>query len=117
MKETGERDAGGRGKIASRPTTQLADLGITRDQSSKWQKLADIPKEDFEAALRGPDKPTITGLIAPPVKQTDPNATWVWGRLQDFERDGILNLVPSDVFSLMPPLWIEYGSSQSRRPL
>jgi hypothetical protein len=52
MKQTGARDGGGRGKIASRPTTQLADLGITRDQSSKWQKLADIPAEDFEAALR-----------------------------------------------------------------
>jgi hypothetical protein len=34
-------------------TPKLTDLGITRDQSSKWQKLADVPKDDFEAALRG----------------------------------------------------------------
>jgi hypothetical protein len=39
-------------KDVSRSTTHprtLTDLGITRDQSWKWQKLADIPAEDFEA--------------------------------------------------------------------
>src|SRR5262245_12654423 len=35
MKERGERDAGGRGRIGSRPITQLADLGITKTQSSR----------------------------------------------------------------------------------
>ena len=40
MKERGERDKGGRGPIVeSSCATQLSDLGITRDQSSKWQKL------------------------------------------------------------------------------
>jgi hypothetical protein len=31
---------------------KLADFGITRNQSSKWQKLADIPEADFEEAHR-----------------------------------------------------------------
>jgi hypothetical protein len=30
---------------------KLKDLGITKDQSSKWQKMADIPAPDFEARI------------------------------------------------------------------
>jgi hypothetical protein len=79
-----EKHEGGRQKNRSWFTrvSTLADLGITHDQSSKWQKLADVPKGDFEAALRGEHKPTTNGLIPPPIKLNDPNATWVWGRLQ-----------------------------------
>lgn len=29
----------------------LSDLGITRDQSSRWQRLADMPEEHFETAV------------------------------------------------------------------
>jgi hypothetical protein len=43
MKQRGERDPGGRGRVESRPTTQLSDLGITRDQSSK------CPRHNFVA--------------------------------------------------------------------
>ena len=64
MEETGQRSAGadksagpGRGKkpvVAndrfSKPPT-LPELGITRDQSSKWQKVAAIPEEKFEATI------------------------------------------------------------------
>jgi hypothetical protein len=31
----------------------LSDFGITRDQSSQWQKLAAVPQPDFKAALAG----------------------------------------------------------------
>ena len=51
MGEAGERDPGGRGRIESRPATQLRDLGVSRDQSSDWQQLAAIPEAEFEAAL------------------------------------------------------------------
>jgi hypothetical protein len=30
----------------------LAELGISKTQSSRWQKLADVPEEDFEATSR-----------------------------------------------------------------
>ena len=63
-----EKAKGGRPKTGdtvlpvSEPT--LADRGITKRQSSDWQKLADVPDQEFEAALADPDtKPTTTGII------------------------------------------------------
>jgi hypothetical protein len=37
---------------------------ITKGQSAKWQKLAEVPQPRFEAALAGEAKPTTTGIIA-----------------------------------------------------
>jgi len=34
----------------SRETT-LSDIGIARDQSSRYQKLADMDQDDFETAV------------------------------------------------------------------
>ncbi len=54
-KSNGERDPGGRGpRVESNGATQpptLSDLGLTRDQSSRFQKLAAMPEEHFEAAV------------------------------------------------------------------
>jgi hypothetical protein len=49
----------------------LADLGVSKDQSAKWQRLADVPDDQFEAALRDPDvKPSTTGVIAESLSET-----------------------------------------------
>lgn len=53
--ENGERATTGRpGKTShdvtfSAPT--LSDIGISKNQSSRWQKLADMPDEHFETAV------------------------------------------------------------------
>jgi hypothetical protein len=62
MKEKGERqkagDASGGNGRNKRPLSapRLTDLGITKDQSSRWQKLAALPKgeqkEKIETAKR-----------------------------------------------------------------
>jgi hypothetical protein len=35
----------------SNDTTSLKDIGITKDQSSRWQQVASIPEKHFEAAV------------------------------------------------------------------
>jgi hypothetical protein len=60
----GERQRGhGDQRAESRATTPLptlADLGITKDQSSRWQAIAKIPEAEFEgylAAAKATKKP------------------------------------------------------------
>jgi hypothetical protein len=47
----------------ARPFGTLSDLGITKRQSADWQKLAQIPEDEFEAMLRAPG-PTTSGMIS-----------------------------------------------------
>lgn len=79
----------------------LSELGVSKDQSSKWQQLAGVPEEEFEAALAGPDKPTTIGIIKPKCDPMDPKALWLWGRLRDFEKEGFFDIEPQDVLSEM----------------
>ena len=55
MKEHGERETrGGDRRTKSRTATlipKLADIGVTKTQSARWQKLATVPKEQFEAKV------------------------------------------------------------------
>jgi hypothetical protein len=37
----------------------LAELNITRDQASDWQKLAAVPEKQFEIELQKPGIPTM----------------------------------------------------------
>lgn len=51
MGERGERDPGGRGRIGSRPSIQLSDLGVSNDESARWQALAEPSDEEFDKTL------------------------------------------------------------------
>ena len=85
----------------------LKERGITYTQSSRWQKLADVPEEQFDDALGGPEMSTTTGIIAATQQSSeaqprrDERALWLWGRLQDFERNGLLDLDPNDLVATM----------------
>jgi hypothetical protein len=94
-----------------RGTQTLADLNISYDQSSQWQKLAAVPQPQFEAMLDDPAwKPSTAGIIErheatlrppPPKDQVEHDALWLWGRLQEFERLGLLEREPSQVMATM----------------
>lgn len=86
---------------------QLQASGITRDQASKWQQLADVPEPDFEAALASPTKPSTNGILrqnkAERTQAVDLHLLWLWGRMQDFEREGILERSAADLCAEIPP--------------
>jgi hypothetical protein len=71
------------------------DLGISKKQDEQWQALADVPEEQFEAALAQAEKPTTAGIIRataePKQNPVSADALWLWGRLKDFDRDGLLD--------------------------
>jgi hypothetical protein len=110
-----------RGKRSDLPTSsqpkaksfheQIAEHGISKGQAERWQRLADIPDEGFAAALAGPKKPTTNGIIQaafpPKPKPVSPEALWLWGRLRDFQRDGMLDKDPVDVLSTMTPQMLD----------
>ena len=81
----------------------LEAAGVTTDQAHRWEKLAGIPEDRFEAALGGPDMPTTSGILQAnaPRDKVDSRALWLWGRLQDFERDGLLELTPDQLIESM----------------
>lgn len=69
----------------------LAEMGVTRDQSSKWQQLARVPDKEFEEAVNLPGAiPNTSQLLKREEKEQprmDSQALWLWGRLVDMERD------------------------------
>jgi hypothetical protein len=41
----------------------LSDLNISKQQASEWQKLADVPEEEFEVHLATRDAPSARGIV------------------------------------------------------
>ena len=86
---------------------QLRAAGVTVDQAKQWERLAAVPDALFEGALISAEMPTTVGIITataePKQNPVADDALWLWGRLKDFDRDGLLAREPSDVMSTMTP--------------
>ena len=74
----------------------LSELGISPDQSSTWQKLANVPDDEFEAAITMPGtKPSASHIIATPEpepKRMDKNALYFWGELSRMDKMGLFDV-------------------------
>ena len=107
-----ERQAGAlmsaleRGKTGPKLSGSVADnsdyrrtikkAGVPERTARHWQELADVPAERFEAHLAAEEKPSARAIIdsvkAKP--QMSEEALWLWGRLRDFERMGLIDADP-----------------------
>jgi hypothetical protein len=107
MKETGELHSAGRPQKSS-GHARITDI-LSYDQSSDWQRVADLPEEEFEAELaqgtststmaqiaRNKERP-LESLVTP----VSDDALWLWGRLCDFEREGVLEKDPNTFMPTM----------------
>lgn len=86
-KQHGARGVGKKvASSANDSTPKLRDLGISRDQSSQWQRLAAIPQSEFDRRL---SKESATGLTtqrllrARESKQTPAAEPWDMGQARD----------------------------------
>jgi hypothetical protein len=91
---------------------ELRKAGVSQDQAKQWEKLAAVPDREFEEALADrTTKPTTNGIIrasmSPKRKPVSTEALWLWGRLRDFERDGLLAKEPREVLSTMTPSMLD----------
>lgn len=90
------------GRRSDAPT--LADLGTTKQEMSEWRQLANTPPKQFDAAFANGGKPSIaeiTGKKKPERSAASSAALWVWGRILDFERNGVLEASPKNVSAEM----------------
>jgi hypothetical protein len=94
------------GRVSTKQET-LAAAGVSVRQAERWEKLADVPEEQFEAALAGPDMPTTSGIIeavnAPPVTPVSTGALRLWSALCGFERENWLAQDPEEIMATMVP--------------
>jgi hypothetical protein len=128
------RGQGGKIEVSQTATAQTLDeLGISRSQSSRWQKLAEIPDDELEkhlndkevkastsALLRGmdengnmPEVPPVVDLDAPkvtwlpdnrsPTKQ-DNAALMLWGGMLELEKRIMSKYSFTELYAVMHPL-------------
>ena len=74
--------------------------------AQRFQELAAVKRsqpEDYEAALDAPGVPTTAGVLraANGATRMDDESLWIWGRLRDFERNGLLQRDQREIFEGM----------------
>jgi len=110
-----EKQHGARGtgkKVGSTDTTPLSKLGVSKDQSSKWQKLAEVSDEQFELAVTDRTRrATTNGIIRetspPKVVQVSTEAIRLWGEVCDLTTPEWLARSPAEVMSTMTPQMLD----------
>jgi hypothetical protein len=102
----------GRSKVEADNVTTVADLGLRRDEIHEARKLRNAEaaepgsiRRSLDAMIERGEEPTRAALIkevAAKPKPTMPREPlWVWGRVKDFHRDGILAIPPQELADQM----------------
>lgn len=113
--EVGKRGEFGGVTSRGEDTPTVADIGLTHKAIHEARQIRDAERADpgiterilNDIVSRG-EEPTKAKLNrevfkpkAEPQKVMDPKALWLWGRLKDFERDGIIRSNAKNLLSEM----------------
>jgi hypothetical protein len=113
--DRGEVAGHGRSKVEPANVTTAADLGLRRDEIHEARQLRNAEKAEpglirraLDGMIERGEEPTRAALKREvidqkPQKVMNPKALWLWGRLKDFEREGILTQNPDHLLSEMTP--------------
>ena len=114
--ERGEVAGHGRSKVEPDNVTTAADLGLRRDEIHDARKLRDAERAEpgvvqrtINSMIERGEEPTRATLKREimarpePKKVMNPKALWLWGRLNDFERDGVLSQKQQVLLDEMTP--------------
>lgn len=108
--DQGEKATGGWPSETRGNGHRLQDLGVTKAEAARSAKLAAIPDEEFERRLAEPGKLSAASVIngdgekqQHPVDLVNEEALWLWGRIQDFQRESILDHDPKLICDTMLP--------------
>ena len=96
---------GQRSNVAAPNVSTAAELGLRRDEIHEARKIRDAERADpgiihraIEGMIERGEEPTRAALrkeiTAKPKPQMAREPLWVWGRVKDFDRDGILAITP-----------------------
>lgn len=111
--ERGEVAGHGRSKVEPANVTTVADLGLRRDEIFEARKMRDAERESpglirrsLDAMIERGDEPTRAALKREVIDRPQPtrmnqSALWLWGRVKDFERMGVLTASPGYLVSEM----------------
>jgi hypothetical protein len=101
-------------KVAGPDLATIADIGLSKQEISDARQIRDAEKAEpgiaqraLNAMLDRGEEPTKAKLNREivnrpkPEKVMNPTALWLWGRLKDFERDGVLTQDPKFLINEM----------------
>lgn len=103
-------------KVANSDLATISDIGLTKQEVSEARHIRDAEKAEpgiaqraVNAMLERGEEPTKAKLNREifnkpkpkPERVMDQTALWLWGRMNDFERDGVLKKDPSHLMSEM----------------
>jgi len=90
--------SGARGDLPNSKGKVLSDAGISTQQASEWERLSDVPQDEFETALA---EKSVRELIDKPTPVSD-DALMLISTLRQFRWRGYLAMAASPAFRAAP---------------
>jgi hypothetical protein len=106
---------GRKGRPVLDPTPKLSDLGISKDQSSRWQALAGLPEQEFENKVTRATDTAVAAIDAPPRGKRSGKGNGKPPRAEDAtpDEDQTKQPLPGEVAKLVRT-WVKASAAAKR---